>query len=102
MSDMECPYCDADQEASPDAHEPGRHEHECSECGKNFTYEIEYTREYYPSQADCLNGSPHSLLMSGTYPRRYSKMVCKHCDYERLPTAQEFADAGIDLLGDDR
>jgi hypothetical protein len=103
MSDMECPYCEADQAASSDAHEPTRrYEHECTACGKNFTFEIEYVRHYSAHQADCSNGLPHNLMMYGTYPRRYSKMMCKHCDYERLPTAQEFAAAGIDLLGEDR
>lgn len=60
MSDMQCPYCGADQEV---CHDDGngyaegvKHEHECSECEKTFVFETFISFDYEPSKADCLNG----------------------------------------------
>lgn len=99
MSDMQCPYCGADQEVChDDGHgyaEDVRHEHTCSECEKTFVFTTMIVLYYTPHKADCLNGSPHELKMSSSWPRRYSKMHCIHCDYERQPTDDEFAAHGI-------
>ena len=99
MADMQCPYCGADQDVChDDGHgydESVRHEHQCSECEKTFVFNTTIVFYYEPRKADCLNGSPHELSMSSTYPKRYSKMCCKHCDFERKPTSEEFNAAGI-------
>ncbi|WP_228897794.1 hypothetical protein [Acidovorax sp. Leaf73] len=101
MSDMQCPYCGADQDVCHDDGagyaEDVRHEHTCRECEKTFVFNTYISLDYTPRKADCLNGAPHELEMSKSYPRRYSKMRCRHCDYERTPTADELAAAGIDL-----
>ncbi len=100
MSDMECPYCEAEQEVCHDDGagyaEGERHEHECSECGKSFIFTTSISYHYYPEKADCLNGGAHILAMSATYPREYSTMNCQDCDFRRNPTAEEFAAAGIE------
>lgn len=97
MSDMECPYCGADQEVCHDDgagySEGVKHEHTCSRCEKTFVFETMHVLYFEPQKADCLNGAPHDLRMSLTYPVRYSKMRCTHCDFERDPTPDEFSDA---------
>ena len=99
MSDMECPYCGADQEVCHDDGqgyaEDVRHQHTCRECEKTFVFLTYISFDYEPSKADCLNGAPHKLKMSSTWPRQYSKMRCQHCDYERQATPDELAAHGI-------
>jgi transposase-like protein len=99
MSDMQCPYCGADQQVChDDGHgyaEDVRHEHECTECEKSFVFTTRISFDYTPHKADCLNDAPHNLEMSGTFPRKYSRMRCTQCDYDRQPTAEEFAAHGI-------
>lgn len=101
MSDMQCPYCGADQEVCHDNgagySEDTRHEHTCSACDKLFVFTTFISFSYTPHKADCLNDAPHELALSKSYPLRYSRIRCKHCDYERNPTEEEFSAAGIDL-----
>ncbi len=99
--DMECPYCDANQEVNHDDgagyDESERHEHECSECEKTFIFTTSVSYNYYPEKADCLNGGAHDLKISATYPREYSHMGCRDCDFRRNPTEKELIAAGIDI-----
>lgn len=101
MNDMECPYCEAEQEVCHDDGqgyaEDERHEHQCSECEKTFVFTTSISYDYYPEKADCLNGGEHSLKMSETCPQEYSKMYCEDCDFKRKPTPEEFAAAGIEV-----
>ena len=94
--DMECPYCGADQEVChDDGHgyaEDVRHEHTCSECGKTFVFTTFISFDYTPHKADCLNGGEHELKLTNTYPRRYSQMRCRHCDYSRQATEAEIGE----------
>ena len=93
MSDMQCPYCGAGQNVChDDGHgysEDERHEHECTECEKTFVFTTMVSFHYEPSKADCLNGKPHELKLSNTYPKKFSQMQCKDCDYRRHATAEE-------------
>lgn len=95
MSDMECPYCGADQEVChDDGHgyaEGVKHEHTCSECEKTFTFQTTIVLYYEAAKADCLNGSEHELVFRRSWPQQYSRMGCKHCEYERTATAEEIA-----------
>jgi transposase-like protein len=99
MSDMECPYCGADQEVCHDyGHgysEDVKHEHECSECGKVFVFTTMISFDYTPAKADCLNGAEHELVFRKSWPSEHSRMGCKHCDYERTATPEEIAAHGI-------
>lgn len=102
MADLECPYCEAEQEVCHDDgfgyEEDQRHEMECSKCEKKFVFTTSISYYYEPEKADCLNGiGPHDLQMSCTYPREYSDMRCRDCDFKREPTPDEFAAAGITL-----
>ena len=47
------------------------------------------SRDTYTYKADCLNGGEHQLKLSKTWPKKFAKMRCKDCDYERQPTAEE-------------
>ena len=99
MSDMQCPYCDAEQEVChDDGHgyaEDVRHEHECSECEKTFVFTTMINFDYTPAKADCLNGAEHELSFRKSWPSTHSRMGCKHCDYERTATPEEIAAHGI-------
>lgn len=99
MSDMQCPYCGANQQVChDDGHgyaEDVRHQHQCTECEKSFVFSTMISFHYTPYKADCLNDAPHDLKISKTYPRQYSRMICTACDFERQPTADEFAAAPL-------
>ncbi len=101
MDDLECPYCGKGQEVCHDDGagyaEDERHEQECSDCGKTYVFTTSISYYYEPAKADCLNGSPHNLKMSSTYPREHSEMCCEDCDFRRKPAPEEFAAAGIKL-----
>lgn len=103
MSDMNCPYCEADQEVCHDDGagytEDEAHQHTCSECDKTFVFSTRISFDFTPSKADCLNGAPHVLTMTSTYPRQYSRMRCAACAYEHHPTPEEFTAAGISTTG---
>lgn len=99
MSDMNCPYCNAEQDVNHDDgegyDESQKHEHECSECGKNFTFRTTITYRYEPAKADCLNDGNHQWYPSKTYPKHHTRMLCRTCDDFRDPTPEEKAEHGI-------
>ena len=93
MTDMQCPYCNADQTVCHDdgaGYDEGRkHEHTCRACDKTFVFETTISFHYSASKADCLNDAPHELALTKTWPKKYSRMACKHCDFERTATEAE-------------
>ena len=93
MSDMQCPYCNSDQEVChDDGHgysEDAHHEHQCSECDKFFVFRTIISFDYLPSKADCLNGKDHKLSFRQSWPQIYSRMGCRDCDFERTATQDE-------------
>ena len=95
MSDTNCPYCDAEIEICHDDGygyaEDRKHEQQCHECEKRFTFYTNVRFYYEPLKADCLNGADHQWEMSSTYPIKYSKWQCKDCDAEKKPTLEELA-----------
>jgi hypothetical protein len=94
MSDMECPYCGADQEVNHDDgcgfEEDKLHEQQCSECDKYFVFTTYISFSYNPHKADCLNGSAHDYKPTHTYPKEYTKMECSCCGDRRKPTPEEY------------
>lgn len=92
--DIECPYCEVWQEINHDdgfGYEEGvKHEMECCDCGKTFTFETSISFDYEPEKADCLNElSDHDYNPISTYPPEYTKMECKICGKTRNPTEEE-------------
>lgn len=93
MSDIECPYCGAEQEINHDDgygyEESVKHQQECAECGKTFIYETSISFDYWPALAPCLNGQDHEYKPTITFPRQRTKMRCIHCDETRACTREE-------------
>jgi hypothetical protein len=94
-SDVECPYCGAGLEIN---HDDGRgydesvlHQQECSECDRVFVFTASISYSYDAQKADCLNDGEHEYELTRTYPRRYAKLRCKHCDDEQqLPEGRPY------------
>lgn len=93
MSDMQCPYCGADQEVChDDGHgyaEGVKWEHTCSACEKTFVFETSIVMYYYAAKADCLNGDDHAYKATSTFPVSATQMECIHCGHRRKPTPEE-------------
>ena len=93
MKDLTCPYCDHEFDVCHDDGfgyaEDARHEQQCPECEEMFVFTTSISFFYDTDKADCLNGAEHPLKLSNTYPREFSKMLCKQCDYERQATKLE-------------
>lgn len=81
---IECPYCETEiEDPCCDNREPDTvYQEECEHCGKNFIYTLDYTIDYYPEKADCLNDKPHDLQRRHVYPAIYAigERVCSMCD----------------------
>lgn len=94
MSDVNCPYCNAEQEINHDDgygyEESVTHQQECDNCDKTFTFTTSISYYYEAQKADCLNGSEHIYKPTITFPREFTKMCCIMCDDERKPTEEEW------------
>jgi len=95
MSDLNCPYCDAELEI---CHDDGfgyaegvKHQNECPHCKKQFVFETSILFYYEPEKADCLNGDDHDFKPTRTYPTEFTKMECSMCGKLRQPTDEEMA-----------
>jgi hypothetical protein len=82
---IECPYCKAEQPAPDDCDDPSvNYQHECGECGKSFIFTVDYTKDFYPEKADCLNGGEHDYKQIKGCPSEYfiGRKRCSMCDDE--------------------
>ena len=65
MSEIQCPYCHAEQEVCHDDgqgyDENKRHEMQCGECKMYFVFTTHIIFDYEPAIAPCLNGERHDL-----------------------------------------
>ena len=93
MSDVNCPYCSAEQEIN---HDDGQgyeentfHEQQCVCCDKNFTFTTSIHFYYEAHKADCLNDASHNYKKTYTSPIEFTKMKCTTCEDERNPTKEE-------------
>ena len=90
MSDMHCPYCNAENEVCHDDGagyaEDQLHEHTCYQCEKNFVFKTSVSFYYDPYKADCLNGGQHVWAMWHTSwindGKRHQYRYCSRCDRE--------------------
>ena len=88
MSDIECPYCQHEQEVNHDDgfgyEENELHEVQCHECNKYFVFTTYISYSYTSYKADCLNGANHNLYKVTHYPPIWPDWVrCKDCEYEK-------------------
>lgn len=61
MKEIQCPYCEQDNEHDSEQADPNTlHYMQCRECEKNFAFEIDYCPRFYERKADCLNGGDHN------------------------------------------
>ena len=93
MSDIECPYCDHEQEVN---HEDGygyeedqTYQQQCSNCDRIFVYTTSIIFSHNAAKADCLNGGEHDWQPTRTWPKYLTKMQCTMCDEKRDPTEEE-------------
>lgn len=87
MSDIECPYCGAEQNiCNDDGHgleEGVPHEEQCGECEKYFVFNTHISISYSAYKADCLNGKPHKYKPVVHIPKYWPDWKrCKVCGDE--------------------
>ena len=96
MKDIECPYCEEEQDINHDdgyGYEEGvLFQYECHNCGKAFVFTTSISFHYDAIKADCLNGEPHDFQPTHTYPIEYTMMECTGCGERRKPTQEEMED----------
>lgn len=93
MSDVECPYCGAEQKINYDdgcgIAEGEIHEQQCGDCEKYFAFTTSISFYHSASKADCLNDSEHKYEATHTYPVEATQMECPDCGARRDPTKEE-------------
>lgn len=96
MKDINCPYCNAEQDINHDDgygyEENETHNQQCEECDKYFTFTTSISYYYESEKADCLNGGGHDFEATKTFPVEFSQMRCSMCDDERKPTESEMTE----------
>lgn len=95
MSDVNCPYCGAEQEICHDdgyGYEEDRmYEQQCSECEKVFAFTTAIIMTHESHRADCLNGEQHRFQPTATWPKERTKMKCQDCGESRPCNEEEMA-----------
>jgi hypothetical protein len=82
-----CPYCEKEIDDPDDCYEAGEnYEHKCRYCKKNFVFTVEYSRDYFSKQADCLNGGEHQFEKHKCYGMYGAEEIerCKACGEEKV------------------
>ena len=88
MTNINCPYCEAEQYINHDdgyGYREGEfHTQECSECRKVFAYDTAIIYHHSAWQASCLNGGEHKLRQVKGYPEAFFVGVkrCELCGEE--------------------
>ena len=91
--DVNCPYCDAEVTINHDDgygySENEKHEQQCDNCKKYFSYTTSILISHHAEKADCLNDGVHQYELSTTSPREFSHMECSTCGDSRELTDEE-------------
>ena len=99
MSDLNCPYCNAEIEICHDDgfgyEEDIKHQQECYECEKTFTFTTSISFYYEPEKADCLNDGEHDYEVTRHFPERYRRLRCTMCDHEKPLDTESNAGAAL-------
>lgn len=87
MKDVNCPYCDAEQEINRDdgygMDEDDLYNQQCSKCDKYFVFTTAISIDHFAEKADCLNGSLHDYEKTHTYPPEFARLRCTMCGDEK-------------------
>jgi len=93
MNDIDCPYCGKPQEINHDDgygyEEDVKHNQQCDNCDKFFTYTTSISYYYESEKADCLNDGKHNYEKTHTYPNAFTMMECTICGDRRELTDSE-------------
>jgi hypothetical protein len=93
MKDLKCPYCghefDIDRCDGEGCTEDVLEQKQCPKCEMFFVFNTTIVFIHETHEAACLNGSPHNYVITATYPKECSKMVCTMCDDTRELTDEE-------------
>lgn len=88
MSDVNCPYCNAELEINHDDgygyDEDEMHKQQCSNCRNHFAYETTIIINYEAHQAPCFNDGEHTARKIRRYGRDcvWLVMECEYCGIE--------------------
>lgn len=86
--DVKCPYCGSEEEINHDDGygyaEDRKHQQQCGECDKNFTFTTSISYYYEAEIADCLNGQPHKMkkVCSSAQDIWPDWVRCEDCGHE--------------------
>lgn len=84
--DLACPYCDFAQDVNRDdlydLSEDALTEMECRSCEKTFIFSTTVEITHRAHKADCLNGDPHRMARTKTFPEHMAVMRCRDCGHE--------------------
>ncbi len=87
MKDVDCPYCghafDINHDDGHGLSEGDEHQDQCPKCEKNFVFSTYISVSHTAHKADCLNGAPHRLKKTNTFPDQYARMRCEDCGHEQ-------------------
>ena len=77
---IECPYCKKEDDDPEDFVEPSSsYTAECTHCKKEYSFEVEYTTNYYTSKIPCNDGEPHKWRFLYDYHQKYAYQ-CRYCE----------------------
>ena len=96
MSDINCPYCDAEIDICHDEgqgyEEDKKHSQECSNCERTFVFTTSIIFHYKAAEAPCLNEGDHEWEETKTFPRVFTEERCRICDECRPVTESRRAE----------
>lgn len=94
--DIDCPYCGHPQNIDHDDgygyEENVKHQQQCYECDKVFSYTTSISFYYEAEKADCLNDGEHEWEATHTFPKEFTKMMCASCGENRSLTDEEWVE----------
>lgn len=86
MSDIKCPYCQAENEIDHDDgygyDEDTLHQQQCCECEKTFGYTTAIHFHYTPRLLPCANGENHDMKPVIHFPNQWPDWVRCECGHE--------------------
>jgi hypothetical protein len=92
MSDLNCPYCNAElsvYDVDGFDQEDVNHQMECGKCEKSFVFQTSISYYFEAEKADCLNDGNHDWKKTHTIPDCFSEMECTMCGDRRALTQEE-------------
>lgn len=87
MDNVECPYCESEEEINHDdgyGYEEDRvFNQQCGNCEKYFVFTTSISFYYEAEKAACLNGAEHDYKKTATHPAEWARLRCTVCSHEK-------------------